>query len=139
MTWTIKHTRSDRPVVAEYLCPVHGRFTLEVARDANGDPPAEAKCPEWVDSPHYCEDPPCMDCGVNGWTCEELSPFAISAPGTCRVKHFEVVRGKWEKPERSTYFDTRKLGEGQPLEEFRAERAKVWEEHRRNENKELLR
>ncbi len=45
MTWTMKLTRSDRPMVAEYLCPVHGRFELTVDRDANGDPPDEATCP----------------------------------------------------------------------------------------------
>jgi hypothetical protein len=131
MTWTYKHTRSDRPIVAEYLCPVHGRFELTVERDANGDPPASSECPvrpsrvvpRWVGS-----DEPCG----------AASPYAISAPGAARVKAFEVVRGGWEKPERPTYFDTRKLGEGQPLEEFRAERAKVWEERRWAENKELL-
>ena len=141
MTFTIKHTRSDRPVVAEYLCPVHGRFAVEVARDANGDPPGEAICParelSYVsDEGRYIPSITAEPTFTRG--CGAPSPFAISATGTVRVKNFEVVRGGWERPERPTYFDTRKLGEGQPLEEFRAERRKVWEEHRWRENKELL-
>lgn len=123
MPWILKHKRSTQPMIAEYLCPVHGRFTLTVDRDANGDPPAQAKCPT----------------NAIEIACGEISAFAISSPGYAKVRNWEVVRGKWEKPERPTYFDTRELGEGQPLEEFRAKRAKVWEEHRYQENKELLR
>jgi hypothetical protein len=54
------------------------------------------------------------------------------------VKRWEVVRGKYEKPERKTYLDTRDLGEGQDPEEFRAKRAKIWDEQRHKELKELL-
>lgn len=145
MTWILKSTRSDRPVVAEYLCPVHGRFALEVARLDNGDPPAEATCPALgLGHPLYRPRPEDSAGDLRRaqrrgeWRCGAASPFAISAPGAVRVKNFEVVRGKWERPERPTYFDTRKLGEGQPLEEFRADRRRIWEEKRWHENKELF-
>ena len=55
------------------------------------------------------------------------------------MRRVEVVRGKYEKPERPTYLDTRKLGEGQDIEEFRAERARIWDEKRRADVKDLLR
>lgn len=141
MTWTYKHTRSDRPIVAEYLCPVHGRFALEVPRDENGDPPEKMPCPTRYEPRQFAlfgADAKRREEIRALHVCGRSAPYVISAP-MGKVKHFEVVRGKWEKPERPTYFDTRKLGEGQPLEEFRAERAKVWEEHRWHENKELLR
>jgi hypothetical protein len=48
-----------------------------------------------------------------------------------------VTRGKWEKPERNTYLDTRKLGEGQDPAEFQAERKKMWREKRMRELKDL--
>ena len=39
MTFTIKHTRSPGArIAAEYLCPVHGRFAVDVPRDENGEP-----------------------------------------------------------------------------------------------------
>ncbi len=39
-------------------------------------------------------------------------------------------RAKREKPERKTFLDTRKLGEGQDVEEFQAERRKLWRDVR---------
>jgi hypothetical protein len=47
------------------------------------------------------------------------------------VRALEAVKGKWEKPARATYTDTRNLGEGQPLHEWKEDRAKVWEEKRK--------
>lgn len=61
--------------------------------------------------------------------CDEQARWSPS-PVMGRVRLIEVTRGKWEKPERKTYLDTRKLGEGQDLEEFQAERRKVWRDHR---------
>jgi hypothetical protein len=60
-------------------------------------------------------------------------------PIACRVRRVEVVRGNYEKPERKTYLDTRKLGEGQDPAEFQAERKKIWNEERHRKVKELLR
>lgn len=132
MTWTLKHTRSDRPMVAEYLCPVHGRFTLEVARDANGNPPDEMPCAaedreQWPDRHGYHHT---EHCGLT-------SPFAISRPGYCKVKNVEAVRGGYQKAGRATWTDTTDLGEGQDLDDWWDDRAKVWERQRESEIKEL--
>lgn len=135
MTFTIKHTRSDRPMVAEYTCPAHGRFALEVSRDENGDPPAEMPCrvrgmelANPRDEAHF---------EVNAY-CGLASPHAISAPRSCRVRKVEVVRGSYQKPELPTWTDTTNLGEGQELEDWQADRDKVWEAERHKEIKELM-
>lgn len=59
MTWVQK--RNGRPiaeappaagvVVAEYECPVHGRFSHTVTRDEHGDPPDEVWCTSRLDEP----------------------------------------------------------------------------------------
>lgn len=131
MTFTIKHKRADRPMVAEYHCPTHGRFAVEVARDANGDPPAEQPCR--VEVEHY-----------DGVTrslvayCGLASPHVISAPRGTRVRKVEVVRGSYQKPELPTWTDTTNLGEGQDLDDWVADRDKVWEAERQKEIKEML-
>lgn len=112
MPWILKHKRSTQPMVAEYLCPVHGRFELTVERDVNGDPPAQAFCPT---------------------TCGRASPFAISNPGYAKVRAVEAVRGGYEKPAFETWTDTTALGEGQDLDDWHDDRAKVWERHREAE------
>lgn len=71
--------------------------------------------------------------------CHGAARWMPSASVGCRVRRVEVVRGRWEPPERRTYLDTRKLGEGQSMDEFKAERRKVWDERRRQTVKELLR
>lgn len=130
MPFVIKHTRSDRPMVAEYLCPVHGRFAVEVARDENGDPPAEMPCPKPAEN---AWSPPGAAPGCAYW-----SPHAISAPRSCRVRKVEVARGSYQKPELPTWTDTTNLGEGQDLEDWQADRDKVWEAERHKEIKEML-
>ena len=54
-----------------------------------------------------------------------------------RVRRVEVTRGKWQKPEHPGWVDTRELGEGMPIEEFRAKRQKVRDQLRRDSLKEL--
>lgn len=115
MTFTIKHTRSDRPIVAEFRCAVHGRVSLEVQRDEHGDPPSSAACPH--------------GCGA--------VPFVMSAPRG-RVKRVEVARGGYQKAEAPTWTDTTNLGEGQDLDDWHADRDKVWEADREASIKELL-
>ncbi len=67
MTFQIKLRGSaDRPIAAEYLCPVHGRFVLTVERDQHGDPPGEAACPGGGSWGHCAPG--------------KSSPFVISAP-----------------------------------------------------------
>ncbi len=121
----------DRPMVAEYDCPVHGRFTLEVARDANGDPPARMSCDRRltvIDSVVQYES-----VGQSGSVCGLTSPHVISATRGARVRKVEVVRGGYQKAERETWTDTTNLGEGQELEDWQADRDKVWERERERE------
>lgn len=131
MTFIIK-VRGDltRPLLAEYTCPEHGVFSCTVVREENGDAPDVVACPVPTPREGDCCEAHCDECG-------ERSTWTASAVRV-GVKRFEVVRGGWEKPERPTYLDTRELGEGQSEEEFRAKRAKVWEEQRHREIKEML-
>jgi hypothetical protein len=117
------------PIIAVYTCPEHGEFDLEVHRDENGEAPDEIECP--------CE---ALAPGGNGHghvQCCIPAAWTPSATVGCRVRRIEVTRGKWEKPERKTYLDTRKLGEGQDPAEFQAERKKMWREKRMRELKDL--
>ena len=123
----ISKSRGDRSatIVCVYSCPEHGDFDAEVQRDEKGDAPDEVKCMEWLPQKHpeiVGHNYPTTYCGKWAtWT---------PAPVACRVRRVEVTRGKWGKPERPTFLDTRKLGEGQSDEEFRAERRKVWRDVR---------
>ena len=126
MSYVVKF-RGDttRPIVAVYTCPEHGEFDAEVARDASGGAPEFIECG--------------LECGVEADAYCGLEASWTPTPIACSVRRVEVVRGKYEKPERPTYLDTRKLGEGQDIEEFRAERARIWDEKRRADVKDLLR
>jgi hypothetical protein len=63
------------------------------------------------------------------------APSTWTPPSTLHgsVKRWEVVRGGWTKPERSTYYDTRELGEGMPIDEWRAKRQAKWDESRKSD------
>lgn len=130
MTFTIKHKRADRPMVAEYTCPEHGKFAREVDRDENGDPPAELPCRVEVERYDGVRRSLVTYCGLT-------SPFTISAPRV-GVRRVEAVRGGWEKPARKTFLDTRDLGEGQDPDEWRENRAAIRDEDRRQHLKELI-
>lgn len=137
MTFTVKLSGSnDRPIVAEYLCPVHGRFTVEVPRDANGDPPGSTPCPASVDADYAIGNSRPIDRGFD-LRCGQPSPYVISATRGARVRKVEVVRGGYRKAERQTWTDTTNLGEGQDLDDWVAERDKVWEAEREREAMEL--
>lgn len=117
-------------IAAEYECPVHGRFAVDVPREANGDPPDTAPCPARMLSMMLVD--PAMTCG-------DPSPYVISAPGTAKVRKVEAIRGSYQKPERETWTNTENLGEGQDLDDWRDDRAKVWEREREREAMELAR
>lgn len=118
MTFTRKFS-GDRsaPIVCVYTCPEHGEFDCEVQRDGRGEAPDVIACPILMEDECRC-----------GLLCT-WTPTPVAS----RVRRFEVVKGKWEKPERPTYLDTRRLGEGQSMEEFRAERRAVWERKRQQD------
>ena len=122
MTFVVKHRGAPATpfTFADYECPAHGRFEREVERDANGDPPATVECGHPRDT-------------IWGRVyCTNIAEYCISAP-LVRVRKVEAVRGKWERPERPTFTDTRNLGEGQSLADWKADRAKVWEEKRKQD------
>ena len=123
MTYVSKFRGTGGMVVAAFTCPHHDTFDVEVPREANGDAPDQIACTEAIS-----DRTPCGAAAT--WT-----PSVVVG----RVRRVEVVRGRWEKPERKTYLDTRKLGEGQDPEEFWDERKKIWDEERRKRVKELLR
>ncbi len=92
-------------IICDYTCEA-----CEVVFEATVASPApdEIECPE----------------------CSAAARWTPSALVGCRVRRVEVTRGRWEKPERKTFLDTRKLGEGQSPEEFSAERKKMWRDVR---------
>jgi hypothetical protein len=123
VTFVVK-VRGSPPctAIADYECPVHGRFELTVPRDPNGDPPSVVVCLVPADVQPE-----------NGFSpCGHRAEYRISAP-LVRVRRVEAVKGAWQKPERKTFTDTRNLGEGQPLHEWKEDRARVWEEKRKED------
>ncbi len=118
MTFKIILRGSPSPTVAaEYHCPTHGRFEIDVERTSEGDAPDSVQC--------------VFDDGADE-RCLLQCIWCISAPD-CRVRKFEVVKGKSEKPAKKTYLDTSDLGEGQPLYEWREKRAEIWETKRKED------
>jgi len=82
---------------------------------------------QMVDAP--APDAVQCECGASAtW-----SPWPVMG----RVKQNTVTRGGWQKPEHPGWVDTRELGEGQPIEEYREKRRKIREEIRWKENKNL--
>jgi hypothetical protein len=136
MTWQLKiRTAPGALIAAEYECPVHGRFAADVPRDESGDPPATAPCSVQVVANVWPPGAPCRRFGF----CDTPSPHVISAPGIARVRKVEAHRGKYQKPEFETWTNTENLGEGQDLDDWKADRAKVWEREREREAMELAR
>lgn len=128
MTWTVKIRSSPGALMAsDYECPVHGRFTATVTRDANGDPPAEAPCPlvggaRRINPAAVCQWP---------------SPWRISMPAVHTQFVISASQGKSApKPHREA-LDTRPLSEGRK-KEWRQARKKLREERRHARVKEYL-
>lgn len=125
MTWLVK-VRSEgrtKTIAAEYECPEHGRFELDVERDDNGDAPNTINCP--IEVPAGGVELEYVECGA-------VAEWRISSP-LARVNRIEAIKGKSQKPERKTWTDTTAIGEGQPLYEWREDRAKIWEEKRKED------
>lgn len=140
MSFVIKVRSSGGPMVAEYLCPLHGRFEVVVQRDANGDPPATHACPAIdsmlgasVDYTHAQAPagPTEAPCPIDD------AEWVISAP-LGKVALASATQGKVERPENPLFYDTRALGEGMPLNEWKAQRDKLRKEQRRKQIREML-
>lgn len=97
-------------IALEFACPDHGRFDATHERSSAPD------------------SMPCPQCGRD-------SPWVISAP-MGRVKLGEVSRGKSDAPPPNV-MDTRALGEGMPVSEWRAQREKQHNETRHRRVKEM--
>lgn len=130
MPFVRKHSGdSTKPIVAVYTCPEHGEFDAEVQRDANGEAPDEIECPCEVVSQGGSA---LLHGGIAHDQCCRSATWTPS-PISCRVRRIEAVKGKWEKPERKTYLDTRELAEGMDPEDFQAKRRAIWEEKRQQD------
>lgn len=116
---TERPDNNDR-IVAVYTCPEHGEFDAEVQRDANGEAPDSVPCPEIITMTSKTHDCRCE----SYWT-----PSSVA----CRVRRVEAVKGRWEKPERETFLDTRDLAEGMDVEDWQAKRAAIWEKKRQED------
>lgn len=92
-------------IVAEYVCPVHGRFEETLERDTNGDAPDSIPCG-----------------AVDGEAiCPLEAPWTISAPKTkvWSVTPTAAVRGGDMKDRPPGMLDTRPLAEGMPMSEWK--------------------
>lgn len=138
MTFTIKvRTAPGALMTADYECPVHGRFETVVPRDANGDPPAVARCLV-----------PCrvsgISCGGTGpdnghnTLCRTSSPWRISCPPIHTQFVVSASQGKSAPKPHAKTMDTRLLAEGQK-NKFRSQRKKIRDEERHQRVKALLR
>ncbi len=95
-------------IILEFDCPDHGRFEAMVERSEPNDT-------------HPCPD------------CEVPAPWTISAP-LVRIKLASAAtQGGYVKPDHPLALDTRELGEGMSMQEWRAKRAKKWAEHDHND------
>ena len=105
MTFTVRTRGAGGPIVAEYACPAHGRFEATVERVLMPD---VQPCP----------------------SCAAPSPWTISAP-LYKPQRGAVVRGRPADKPHPMAMDTRELGEGMPIAEWKAKRRKQWAEHDR--------
>lgn len=135
MAYKVKiRTLPGSPMMAEYVCPVHGRFEQLVDRDENGDPPATAECQSepfysddefgraerWLDEKDaeaatmlFCP----TDAEIERWrrkTCRLRSELQISAPSIKFWSRDPVPIGYASKSDERDprMLDTRPLAEG---------------------------
>lgn len=121
-------------MLAEFECPVHGRFEALVDR-VDGGPPDSAPCPEWCESasPQTANEPkfgmreewPTLT-RAEPVACGLASPWRISSPHpkVLSVPCFAAVRGGDMKDRPPGMLDTRKLADGQSMKEWKGEREK---------------
>lgn len=131
MTWTIKHTPRGGPMLADYECPVHGRFEALVDRDDQGNPPSHTGCEHEI----ALDDDEGYD---QIYACDERSPWRISAPAVHTQFVVSATQGKPAPKPHADAMDTRLLAEGQ-RKKFRVQRKSVRERLRQQRMKEYLR
>lgn len=117
MTFVIKHKPlPGSPMMAEYVCPEHGRFELLVERDEQGDPPASVTCGEEVKPLTWCK---------------ETAELAISAP---KVKYWSRDPVPIGRASKSDEKDPRAL-DTEPLATGKMTRSE-WLEHQKGISRE---
>lgn len=130
MTFIVKTRGAGGLFMAEYICPIHGRFERVVERD-NGGAPSAMQCTALIG---YGIDLGYDESGV-AVACGQWSPYAISAPKT-KVDSMPctaVVRGGDMKERPPGMLDTRPLAEGMPMSEWRKVQKKHQEERRHHQ------
>lgn len=132
MTFTVKVRGRGGLMLAEYMCPEHGRFEALVERDANGDPPSEVRC---VSGYAVVGEPPVEV--FLGTECGRISPWTISAPPVHTQFVVTASHGKSDPKPHKYSMDTRMLAEGR-RKEFRQQRRKIREEERHARLKRFL-
>jgi hypothetical protein len=144
MTWKLTvRSNPGSTVRADYECPVHGRFTLDVVRDEKGDPPDVVACTfdSWSvaggDKEYATREDAVQVALEAGYSdpetafyetqrCGDDCPHVMSPPGAVRVKPGEMVRGKSDaRPADKHVMDTSKIADGMPYDQWKAERAGV--------------
>lgn len=109
MSFTIKvRGASTQPIMQDFLCDNCGPITALASRGVDG-----ILCPDG---------------------CGSIAHWVISAPFV-GPERASVVRGPVEKPAYRGYLDTRALGEGQSMREFKADRVQRQHERRKREAK----
>lgn len=97
-------------IVYDFECPSHGLF--------------EMFCDNAVDN----DAQPCPECGAS-------SDWRISAPRVRVPMATAAVHGGAMRADHPMAMDTRELGEGMPLNEWKKKRAKQWRDHDVNDPK----
>lgn len=109
MPWLLKlRGDSTAPILAEYECPVHGRFEVTAPRPA----PDVMPCDFEIES-----------CGND--LCSIASPWRFPLPRVA-VKAGEVSKGKvMDYPPESVCLDTRALADGMPYQEWKSKQDNI--------------
>lgn len=117
MTFVVKTRGARGPMLAEYLCPEHGRFEAVVERDdEDGDPPPWKWC-------HF-HDAPEPD------TCFEECELVISAPRIGQPMFVSAHRGKNDEKPHPMVLSTEALADGKvTYSEFKKQREAMWRAH----------
>ena len=111
MTFTIKLRGASSFIAREFDCSVHGVFGALVSRDRDVE-----TCPH----------------------CGEVSLLTCSAPAVHTQFVVSSTQGKSDAKPHPMSIDTRPLAEGMPLNEWRKERKKLWENERHRRVKSML-
>lgn len=134
MSFTIKVRSAGGPMLAEYMCPEHGRFELVVPRGENGDPPGTHPCVFAIGADGS------RDGDLVTWTevpCGMTADHVISAPAVHTQFVVSATQGKSApKPHRDA-MDTRLIAEGRK-NEYKRQRKEVREAARKRRVMELL-